>query len=126
MQKTHLRKSWSRLWYWLIVKQSKLRMFFVTPVQSHVVQYYNAESCLGNIGVAQSAAVHLGLYRLYQHWRAEHQTTLWPPDVPAASTSKGMELCEKMGRGIFLQFQYFYYSLHKQTSGSNISMLYTP
>ncbi|GBP18184.1 hypothetical protein EVAR_9026_1 [Eumeta japonica] len=41
-----------------------------------------------NIGVAQSAAVHLALYCLSQYWKADHQTTLWPPDVPRSAADR--------------------------------------
>lgn len=63
-------------------KRSRAKKLKSTYLQEHSARYYNTKRCLGNIGVAQSAAVHLGLYRLHQHWRADHQTALWAPDVP--------------------------------------------
>lgn len=86
----------------LHVKQETL-----STEQGHIVQNYNAERCLGNTyRRRQSAAVHLALYRLCQHWRADHQKALWPPDVRTIASEQDGDTCQKR-RTHFCTANYF-------------------
>lgn len=58
-----------------------------TSTQGHCTRKYNTKDVQAIQASPQAQSyVHLVLYHR-QHWRAEHQTALQPPDVPVALTA---------------------------------------